>query len=209
MKFVLFVEGDTEKDVLPHLLKRCLEPQLNRPIGVRPVNFHGWANLWRDFRQKADFYLRGRGNGPDIFAVVSLIYLYGPQFFPRHLKTAEERYTWAKAKAETEVGHERFRQFFAVHELEAWLLSEAGIFPKEVRKDIETLSAMPEEVNFVQPPKKRLDDIYEHRLKRRYQPRVDGAKLFRQLNPVVVQDKCPRFSAMIDELIKLANAAQP
>ncbi len=44
MKFVLFVEGDTEKEVLPEFLKRCLEPELKTNIGIQAVNFHGWPN---------------------------------------------------------------------------------------------------------------------------------------------------------------------
>ncbi len=67
---------------------------------------------------------------------------------------------------------------------------------------------MVSDVNFDRPPKKRLDEIYDHRLKRGYQPRVDGAKLFRLLSPSTVRDKCPLFRAMIDELIVLAKAAQ-
>jgi len=209
VKFVLFVEGDTEKDVLPGFLKRCLEPELKPSVGIQSVNFHGWANLWRDVRQKAEFYLRGAGRSPDIIAVISLLDLYGPAIYPDHLKTAPERLTWAKAKVEKEVDHGRFRQYFAVHELEAWLLSQSGIFPKEVRSDIEALTTNPEVVNFVQPPKRKLDDIYEHRLQRGYQARTDGAKLFRALNPTTVKNKCPIFSLMIDELIALARNPRP
>jgi len=209
MKFVLFIEGDTEKDVLPGLLKRCIEPDLKRDVGIQPVNFHGWANLWREARQKAEFYLRGAGHNSDIIAVVSVMDLYGPDIYPPHCATAKERMTWAKSKIEKEVGHDRFRQYFAVHELEAWLLSQSSVFPKEAQKDIQALSVKPEEVNFVRPPKKRLHEIYEQRLKRGYQPRIDGAKLFRAMEPSAVRSKCPIFSAMIDELIRFAKDSEP
>ena len=209
MKFVLFVEGDTEKDVLPGLLKRCIDPELRQSVGIQPVNFHGWANLWRDAPQKAKFYLQGAAHATDIIAVISVMDLYGPTFFPQECDTAKKRLAWAKSKMEKEVGHGRFRHYFAVHELEAWLLSQSSIFPKEVQKDIEAVSSAPEEVNFVQPPKKRLDAIYEHRLKRGYQPRIDGAKLFRAMEPSAVRSKCPLFSEMIDEMIAFANDALP
>jgi len=208
MRFVLFVEGDTEKDVLPNLLKRCLEEQIERPVGIRAVNFNGWSNLWRDARQKANFYLRGAGQSQDIVAVVSLLDLYGPDIYPPHLESAQQRLQWAKAKIENEVTHERFRHYFAVHELEAWLFSQPEIFPIETRKDVHALSANPEEVNFDRTPKRRLHEIYEHRLKRGYQPRVDGAKLFRRLGPQEVRSKCPIFTMMIDELAALAREAQ-
>jgi hypothetical protein len=206
VRFVLFVEGDTEKDVLPLFLKRCLEPHLNQPVGIQAVNFHGWANLWRDMGQKAEFYLRGAGSSPDILAVVSVLDLSGPDIYPAHLTTATERADWAKCEVTAKkYQHDRFRHFFAVHELEAWLLSQPEIFPSEVRKDIQALSARPEEVNFDRPPKKRLDRIFEDRLKRGYQPRVDGANLFRKIIPDSVQAKCPMLREMITELLYLAN----
>lgn len=209
MKFVIFVEGDTEKDVLPSLLKRCLEPELKRNIGIQTVNFHGWANLWREAQKKAEFYLRGAGSSADIIAVCSILDLYGPDIYPPHLTGAKERSFWAKAKLEKEVNHDRFRHYFAVHESEAWLFSQSSSFPKEAIKDVDDLSAKPEEVNFDSPPKRRLDRIYEHRLKRGYQPRSDGAKLFRMLRPAEVRSRCPIFSAMIDEMIALAQSSEP
>ncbi len=72
-------------------------------------------------------------------------------------------------------------------------------------KDIEAISAKPEEINFDLPPKRRLERIYEQRLKRGYQPRVDGAKLFRALQPKEARSKCPTFSMMIGEMIALAR----
>jgi hypothetical protein len=86
-------------------------------------------------------------------------------------------------------------------------LSQPDIFPAELRKEIQALSAKPEEVNFDSPPKRRLDRIFEDRLKRGYQPRVDGSKLFRQVDPDVVRAKCPLFRQMLDELLHLAKNA--
>jgi len=34
--------------------------------------------------------------------------------------TALERYHWAKDELERKVGHPKFRQFFAIHEVEVW-----------------------------------------------------------------------------------------
>ena len=205
MRFILFVEGDTEREVLPALLKRAVEPELGKAVRVQPVNFHGWANLWRDVRQKADFYLRGPGHSPEVIAVVSILDLYGPDIYPDRLKTTRERMEWAKAEVEKEIAHPRFRQFFAVHELEAWLLAQPEIFPPELRKDIHALSSKPEEVNFNRPPKRQLNALYEQRLKRGYLPRVDGAKLFRLVNPEIIRSKCPLFREMTAELIRLVS----
>ena len=39
MKFVLFVEGYTEKYGVPAFLKRFLDPRLSRPVGIKAVTF--------------------------------------------------------------------------------------------------------------------------------------------------------------------------
>jgi len=68
-------------------------------------------------------------NGPSkekIIAVISLLDLYGPTFYPAHLTDRDERYLWAKQKIEGNVQEENFFQFFAVHEVEAWILSTRG-----------------------------------------------------------------------------------
>jgi hypothetical protein len=89
------------------------------------VRFDGWPELFRDAAQKAKMHL----NGPSkekIIAVISLLDLYGPTFYPAHLTDRDERYLWAKQKIEGNVQEENFFQFFAVHEVEAWILSTRG-----------------------------------------------------------------------------------
>jgi hypothetical protein len=61
---------------------------------------------------------------PDVIAVIALLDLYGPTFYPDQCLAAEERYTWAKARLEKQVNDPRFRQYFAVHDVEAWILSQ-------------------------------------------------------------------------------------
>ena len=43
---------------------------------------------------------------------------------------------------------EKFRLFFAVHEFEAWLLSQPDIFPREIKNALQNRIAQPEQVNF-------------------------------------------------------------
>ena len=40
MNFALFVEGPTER-AIPAFIKRWHDPRLTRPVGVKPVRFHG------------------------------------------------------------------------------------------------------------------------------------------------------------------------
>jgi hypothetical protein len=98
MKFVLFVEGHTEKKSLPQFLKRWLDPRLTKPVGIKIVRFDGWSDFVKSAPTKALLYL----NGPDrddIAAVIGLLDLYGPTFYPENKQTANERYDWAKKKA--------------------------------------------------------------------------------------------------------------
>ena len=86
MKFVLLVEGETEKQAAAAFLKRWLDPQLTQRVGIQVVNFNGWAELTRKLVTKAQKFLDGPDQA-DIIAVIGLLDLYGPDVLsePRHL----------------------------------------------------------------------------------------------------------------------------
>ncbi|CCK82471.1 hypothetical protein [Desulfobacula toluolica] len=110
MRFILFVEGYTEDKTLPQFLKKWLDPRLTDPVGIRTVCFEGWAQLLKDAPLKARMHL----NGPakyDIIAVISLLDLYGPTFYPKRLTKYTERYNWAKKHMEKAVEQPKFFQF--------------------------------------------------------------------------------------------------
>jgi len=206
MKFMLFVEGHTEKKSLPEFLKRWLDPHLGQKVGIKIVRFDGWSDYVRETPKKAQLYL----NGPDredIIAVIGLLDLYGPTFYPGGKTTARERYDWAKADLEGKVGHPKFRQHFAVHECEAWLLSDLDVLPAEVSKKLVGKCAQPETVNFDEPPKKLLRKLYWEKLQTTYKEVTHGAELFGELDPDTAQRKCPRLRAMLEEMLSLAQAA--
>jgi len=48
MKFKLFVEGYTEQKAIPAFLKRWLDVQLDKRIGIQAVRFEGWQELVKD-----------------------------------------------------------------------------------------------------------------------------------------------------------------
>lgn len=206
MKFILFVEGDAEKTVLPKFLSRWLNPKLNRRVGFTPVRFGGCGDYLSGFAKKAVIRLNGPSR-EEIIAVVGLLDLYGlpGNFYPPHLTEAKERYEWAKQELQSRVGHEKFLQFFAVHELEAWLLSNPELFPREVRNAFPGSVANPESVNFNQPPGKLLDRLFREKLKRNYKKTVDGDDLFNKLDPEVAHQKCPRLREMFEEMLRLAK----
>jgi hypothetical protein len=200
----LLLEGDTESEVIGPFLKRWLDPRLSRPVGVEPDSFAGWRELVRDAHQRVRLHLTGR-HRDEIIAVIGLMDLHGPTFYPPSKQTATERRQWATAHMVRLVDHRLFRMFFAVHELEAWLLSQPDILPAAVRKDLP--KKKPETVNFKHPPSAVLDRLYRSRLNRGYRKVGDGAELFRHLDPAQAYKNCPALAEMFDTLLQLAKNA--
>ena len=204
MRFILFVEGYTENKALPQFLKKWLDPKLPNPVGIKTVRFEGWQELVKDAPLKARMHL----DGPDkneIIAVISLLDLYGPTFYPNNLTECKERYDWAKDYIEKKVEQPtKFYQFFAVHEVEAWLLSEPNIFPIKVKKAFPGKIQNPETVNFDEPPAKLLERLYPLHIGRSYKKVVNGKELFGKLDPDVAYQKCPKLKELLDKMIELA-----
>lgn len=206
MKFVLLVEGDTEKETVAQFLRRWLDPRLDQRVGIQAVRFQGYAQLLRKVVTKAQMYLDGPKRD-EIIAVIGLLDLYGPDFYPDHVTSAGERHGWAVEHIQQKVDRKDFRMFFAVHEYEAWLLSQPDILPNEVRNAISGRVTQPETVNFDEPPAKLLDRIYKARLKRTYKKTTYGKELFGKLDPAVAVQKCPYLKSMLEEMLRLAKAA--
>lgn len=201
MNFALFVEGPTER-ALSAFLKRWLDPQLARPVGVKPVSFRGSGDYTKSFAQRARKDLASS----QLIAVVGLLDLYGAGLqFPADL-TTNSKYIWAKADLEKQVGDPRFRQHFAVHETEAWLLSDPAIFPATIRPHLQAFEDRPESVNFQEPPAKLLSRIYRT-AGREYKKVVDGSTLFQKLSPDRAHARCPYLRALLDDMLSLAKAA--
>ena len=208
MKFVLFVEGYTEKKhrAVVEFLKRWLDPRLSQRVGIQPIRFEGWADLVDTIAVKAPLYLHGP-KADQVIAVLALLDLYGPTFYPEGLASAKKRLEWAVPHLEAQVGDPRFQVFFAVHEVEAWLLSAPDLFPAMVKRAFPGAVAQPETVNFDEPPSKLLDRLYWERLRRKYKKTVDGIELFGRLDPGIAYTKCPNFQAMMDAMLEMARGA--
>lgn len=205
MKFILFVEGHTENKSLPQFLKKWLDPKMTTPVGIKPVRFDGWAELLKDAPLKAKMYLDGPGK-EGIIAVISLLDLYGPTFYPSHIRTCRDRYDWGKKYIEGKVNHPGFYHFFAVHEVEAWLLSQPDIFPVSVKNAFPPKIQTPESVNFHEPPAKLLERLYPAHVKRSYKKVVNGKELFDRLDPNVAYNKCPGLKELLDKMLELARS---
>jgi hypothetical protein len=206
MKFILFVEGysEAEDKRLAAYLKRWLDPKLRQPVGIAPVRFNGWAELVSDSPSKAATHLDGP-HAKEIVGVIGLLDLYGPDIYPAEKQSASDRFRWIKDHLENEVNQPRFRQFCAVHEVEAWLLSQPDIFPRDVREAFPAKIAKPETVNFNEPPARLLGKLYRDKLKRTYKKRVDTPNLFDRADPAQGYAKCPYLKLMLDEMLAMAQ----
>lgn len=207
MKFVFFVEGATEKKAALEFVRRWVNYRLGlKSVGFKSVNFGGFGNFYEDIARIAALHL----NDPrsrDIIAGIGLLDLSGPNFFPPDKTTAEERHTWGKEYFEGKVGHPRFRMFFAVHEIEAWLFANPGGFPGTVRESFPKNISTPEKVNFDRPPARLLSELYWRKTKRGYKKVVDGNQLFSKLSVDREYTECPYLHRMMEELVQLARDA--
>ena len=204
MKLVLFVEGYTERKALPDFFKRWLDPKLVQPIGIKVVRFDGWRNYADEIARKVELNCSGKV-GADVVGAIGLLDLYGPTFYPRHMTAPEARYDWAKEHLESKVSHPLFRQHFAVHETEAWLLAAPALLPKVVSGALPGRCDRPETVNFNEPPAKLLERLYREKLQRNYKKVTDGANFFQKLSPEVAQAKCPYLKRLLEEMLALAR----
>lgn len=203
MKFVLFVEGHTEKHALAEFLKRWLDPRLPKPVGISTVRFEGWGHYYSEIEKKVHLNLSGKA-GSDVIAAIGLLDLYALTF-EQAGKTPTERSASAKKHLEKRVGHDRFRQHFAVHETEAWLLADPGILPREVKNALPGRCSQPETVDFDEPPAKLLSRLYREKTGKGYKKVIDGADLFRSLSPDRAREKCPHLKALLDDMLALAH----
>ena len=206
MKLVLFVEGHTEKKALPGFLRRWLDPQVPQRVGVKVVRFEGWADYVKEIPKKVALNLSGRA-GADVIAGIGLLDLYGPTFYPNGVQSAPDRYAWAKRTIEKSVGHPKFHQYLAVHDTEAWLLAEPDNLPPAVRSALPGGCALPETVDFDEPPAYLLDRLYREGVGRPYRKVTDGADLFALLSPEVARTKCSYLRILLDEILDFARTS--
>jgi len=207
VRFVLFVEGDTERKGISGFLKRYLDPRLEERVGITVVQFRGWSELVKYLPQLARKHLNDPRQGEETIALFALLDLYGPTFYPGHARTAKQRMDWAKAHFEKQVNHPKFRMSFAVHEVEAWFLSDLSLFPAEIRKSLSRKANNPESVNFDTPPKALLKRLDREKMKRAYKQVTQGLEFFTKLDPVAASSVCPQLQKFLHEMVSLAKDA--
>jgi hypothetical protein len=192
VKIVLLVEGMTEKLGVPSFLKRWLDARCKQRTGLAAFKFGGVGDYLNEYGRVAERFL----DDPNCLGVIGLLDWYG---FPRNDANVEE----ARARLQASVSHSRFRQHFAVHETEAWLLSDLRLFPKAVSPLLPKND--PEKINLRHPPSKALETAYRRALKNKPYDKIKGARLFTELDPDLAAGRCPHLKLLLDDLLELAS----
>lgn len=216
MHFVIIVEGHTEHKAVGEFFGRWLnaEDRLRARVSVKPINLQGGgADLLRRLAERARFYLAGHGRDDKILGVVGLLDLYNPSFdnlWPA-ADIKDKRYARGIDHVKGIFDHPQFLMAFAVHEIEAWMLSQPENLPERVQRGLSKQDhkriAEPEKVNFADPPSKFLDRLYRARLRATYKKTVEGSRLLHALDPEKAYEKCPYLAALLNEMLRLAQQA--
>ncbi len=209
-QIALFVEGDTEtgearRRTLPRFIHNWLDPKLpqGRKVGITAVKFQGVNNYVDDLQKKVALYLDGgRAN-----FVVGLVDLYGIPASRIDLSahtTVKDKIVAARAYMRNLVPkqyRDRFRQHFAVHEVEAWLLAYPEEWPAQLRAQI--AKRRPEQVNFNEPPAKFLKRILG-----RYKKTTTAMNLFPKVDPEIAINRCPYLRQFMEDVLCIAKLLQ-
>ena len=204
MSLILLLEGHTEHRALQNFLRRWFDAEVGRPVRLRTINLKGSGNYVRELQRKVSLFLE---NYPDTCGIFGLVDLYGLELpYPKDVRSAPERLRWAKNHLEQLAGSPLFRQHFAVHDVEAWLLSDPSLLRREVREALPKKAANPETVNFRTPPGELLKQLYLSKANREYKKTVDGPNIFNKLDPHLAAEKCPALGALLKDMLAVAKS---
>lgn len=206
-QILLLVEGETERGkaqqpTLPEFFHRWLDPQLpdGRKVGVKAHCFRGVNKYEKDFVQVTKDHLDSGGAQ----FVVGLLDYYGLP--PSFTQGAEGESVHARIRRATQFCvqqvpaglRHRFRQHFAVHETEAWLLSDPGLWNERVRTAIK--GRPPETINLAEPPAQLLA-----RCVKDYKKTTAARSKFPQLDPQRAYEACPYLRLLMHDLLTIAR----
>jgi len=203
---VLLVEGHSERAALSPFLHRWLDPQLpaGQRVGLSVVRFEGISNYLDDVAQKTAMYLE-KGAAQSVFGLVDLYGLPAHRFDFSRCATVAERVAQARSTIGSlipQCHRARFRQHFAVHEFEAWLLAYPDLWPSAVRGQI--ARRPPEEVNFDEPPARFLRRL----MGRSYKKTVQARNILSRADPRIAVEKCPHLRELAEDLLRVAREIQ-
>lgn len=202
-KIVVLCEGNTEEIALRNFIGPRFDSDGFRSIGLRSHNLEAKIE---DIFDLAPRYRKDRG----VIAVFTLLDLYGLNrvSFPKDA-TLQQKVDAAKRWLRSNtlgVDAEFFHPHLSVHETEAWLLAEGASLGERAGVKLKP-APNAEEINFDQPPSKRVNDCFSKRRDGGYRKITDAPPLFKRLAFDPVHKTCRYFREFYDDLASVARRA--
>lgn len=193
----LYVEGKTEKAILPELrqyLHDC------GGAGAMPTlqasRFDGKIHE-REVRKRAEQHLKD-----STARILILSDFYGTDVKGDLENRRKTLLSWLPDDA---VRDGRCAVHFAKHEFEAWLLVGWADICAGLKVEMKPLGLSPEDINGKNPPSRRLEHLYKTARRRGYDKVVEGKRHFKSIGIARIAAACPEFRAFLDSLKKLCG----
>jgi len=201
MRIAIMIEGKTEKVFLP-TLRNYLEKYLSeRMPRLDLVPYDGRIPKGDKLQRDVQRLLSVRHCGADAVIALTDVYTGGQQ--PDFSDAAE-----AKAKMRHWVGEEpRFFPHAAQFDFEAWLLPYWGELQQLAGHNMAAPGSDPEKVNHMNPPSKRIHELFRRGSKGRSYVKVrDAGRILRDVDLSVAIEQCKELKALVNTILSLSGA---
>lgn len=200
MRIAIIVEGQTERAFMPYL-RAFLQTRLaGRMPNLDPVPSDGRIPTQAKLRRVVENLLNDRINPAD--AVIALTDVYtGSQ--PTDFDDAAD----AKAKMRGWVGDDdRFYPHAAQYDFEAWLLPYWDKIKRLAGRNRAPFGTNPEQVNHMNPPAHRLQEVFRTgRNRRAYVKTRDASRILRGEDLLVAANVCLELKALLNTILSVCG----
>lgn len=196
MTVVLLVEGATETALKRHL-KRFLDERANKEkmpkLALRTKSFDG-VPTERKLRKRLELELRNE----KVRAVVGLLGVY-PKFSSARA---------VKDFLRDAVGDDqRFYPHAAKYDVEAWLIPYWEAICRRISLTRARPGSDPEAVNSINPPSKRLQELYRL-AKRRFTKTIEMSAVLEGQDLALAARECKELRLLLNTLLRLGGLSQ-
>lgn len=202
MKIAILIEGKTERAFLPFLRSFLERPLAGRMPNLDPVPYDGRIPKSDKLKREVKRLLNDRRRPAD--AVVALTDVY-TRTQPPEFEDAED----AKRKMREWVGEEnRFYPHAAQFEFEAWLLPYWQVLQRLAGHNASAPGPDPERINHINPPSKRIGDLFRRGSKgRAYVKEMEAIRVLREADPSIAIAQCAELKALVNTILALCGGS--
>ncbi len=202
MRIAVIVEGRTERVFMPHL-RAFLETRLaGRMPRLDTLPYDGRIPKGPKLRRLVENLLGDRNRLAD--AVIALTDVYTGDQPPEFANAAD-----AKVKMREWVGdNERFHPHAAQYDFEAWLLPYWEKIRRLAGSNRAPFGPSPEEVDHMNPPAYRLQEVFRTGARKRsYVKTRDAKRILHGEDLLVAADACAELKAFLNTILSLCGGA--